>query len=137
MLRKARRELRHLVREPSIDHVQLVRHRVPRTDYLKGEAAEADRHALRRESDVLLCADVANKAKHPNLEFRPDPAMHNDSGVIGRAASNASASTTTASGGQLGRAGRDWRWCPSGKVSCGASCSFWRRMASPPASSTD
>ncbi|WP_186831699.1 MULTISPECIES: hypothetical protein [unclassified Burkholderia] len=133
MLRKAQRELRHLVREPLIDHVQFLRHRVPRTDYLKGEVAEADRHSLRWQSDVLLCADVANKANHLNLEFRPDPATHH----VGRAVSNASASTTTASGRQLGWTGRDWRWCPSGKVSCGASSSFWRRMASPPASFTD
>ncbi|HDR9018052.1 TPA: hypothetical protein QDB15_004851 [Burkholderia vietnamiensis] len=90
MLRKARRELDRLAREPSIDHVFnffVTAYHV--TDYLKGEVAEADRHALRREPDVLLCADVANKAKHMKLEFRPDPATDHDSGAIGGAAINA------------------------------------------------
>ncbi|HDR8918815.1 hypothetical protein L0Z31_09305 [Burkholderia vietnamiensis] len=91
MLRKARRELARLAREPSIDHVFnffVTAYHV--TDYLKGEIAEADRHALRQEPDLLLCADVANKAKHMKLEFkRPDPATDHNSGAIGGAAINA------------------------------------------------
>ncbi|MBJ9696939.1 hypothetical protein [Burkholderia cenocepacia] len=91
MLHKARRELDRLAREPSIDHVFnffVTAHSV--TDYLKGAITEADRQALRREPDLLLCADVANKAKHMKLERgRPDPATDHASGAIGGAAINA------------------------------------------------
>ncbi|RQX90171.1 hypothetical protein [Burkholderia stagnalis] len=91
MLGKARRELDRLASEPSIDHVFnffVTAYHV--TDYLKGVVAEADCKALRREPDLLLCADVANKAKHMKLERkRPDPATHQVSGAVGGAPLNA------------------------------------------------
>ena len=52
MLRKARRELDRLAREPSIDHVFnffVTAHSL--TDYLKGAVAEADRSALLAEPE--------------------------------------------------------------------------------------
>ncbi|OXI28259.1 hypothetical protein CFB89_33330 [Burkholderia sp. AU16741] len=90
MLRKARRELDRLAREPSIDHVFnffVTAHSV--TDYLKGTVAEADRSALLAEPDIQLCRDVSNKAKHMRLDRgRPDPATHRASGALGSAPFN-------------------------------------------------
>ncbi|HDR8909201.1 hypothetical protein [Burkholderia multivorans] len=91
MVAKARRELDRLAREPSIDHVFnffVTAHSV--TDYLKGVVPPADRRALLNETDMQLCRDVSNKAKHMRLDHdRPDPATHEDSGAIGGAAINA------------------------------------------------
>ncbi|MBN3831922.1 hypothetical protein [Burkholderia sp. Ac-20344] len=90
MLRKARRELDRLAREPSIDHVFnffVTAHSV--TDYLKGGVAEPDRSALLAERDIQLCRDVSNKAKHMTLDRgRPDPTTHRVSGALGSAALN-------------------------------------------------
>lgn len=74
VLKKAKRELKRLEAENSIDHVyNFFVTACHIADYLDGRLAEPDVKSIKAEPLIQFCGDVCNKAKHMRLTWnRPD-----------------------------------------------------------------